>query len=180
MNKKGYKTIAIIVGVIVVIILGYFAFAKKAVMPEEKQAQDDTQTQPIVTTQTSADNSTNQITQSNNATDASLKAYQNTKYGFELQYPSTWKECDNNTLQKAVAQNSKNDKYIRIVCIYDSSFILQADTGAVKSVVFYVDESGQHGTFGTLRNTLQADHQRAINLGLYSIFAEKILGGRSF
>lgn len=108
------------------------------------------------------------------------KTYANAKYGFEFQYPSTWKECDANTLQKAIAQNSKNDKYVRTICIYDPSFSLQADTGAVKSVVFYVDESGQHGTFGTLRNTLQADHQRAINLGLYSTFAEKILGGRSF
>ena len=185
--NKGFIGVGVIIAIIVTLAVGggVVYYATKTPAPSSNAVENNYQ--PQANQNSTIPPTTNTQAQNNNPSSApvgtpstsNLKTYTNTKYGFEFQYPSTWKECDNNTLQKAIAQNN-NDKYIRVICIYDSSFILQADTDAVKSVVFYVDESGQHGILGTLRNTLQADHQRAINLGLYSTFAEKILGGRSF
>lgn len=103
---------------------------------------------------------------------STLKTYQNSTYGFEFKYPSKWQECSTETLQNF---RIKNENAKLAICISDPS----TKDDFHKILTFYVDQSGQY-TFASLRQYLQSESKKATDLGLYSYFEDKKIGGRQY
>lgn len=107
---------------------------------------------------------------------ANLTQYRNDQYGFEFRYPSTWRQCDMQVLQHYRLKTGENENHLLQICFYVPS----SQGESLKSVAIFIDNSGQYGTFGDLRNRLQSDSKRATEFGLYSIFSEKNTSGRTY
>lgn len=94
MYRKGFSnTISIVVAVILLGAFGYFAFVKNSEPIAQQPTPTPAQTQkPVSPTPTLTPNPT-----------ANLKTYTNSQYGFEFQYPASWKRvADANTSDGAI------------------------------------------------------------------------------
>jgi hypothetical protein len=80
MNQKGFANIILVVVIVVLVgVVGYFAFVKKSEPVVQQPTPTPTQTKtPASPTPTPTSQATN------------LKTYTNTQYGFELKYPNDW------------------------------------------------------------------------------------------
>lgn len=114
------KQLSIALGVVVVVLLavvGYMALkdnsqndtlSQQNTTPNSNLMQDNANTQPV--------NQTTPTPPASNQQSATSKTYTNTKYGFEVQYPSNWivkEEGDyiafrSSDSQKGVEENTKN------------------------------------------------------------------------
>ena len=78
-NQKGFTNIVLVVVIVIFVgAVGYFAFVKKS----EPVAQQPTPTQTSNPTKTPTPNPKDEI--------ADWKTYTNAQYGFEFRYPSNW------------------------------------------------------------------------------------------
>ncbi|MDP3792162.1 MAG: PsbP-related protein [bacterium] len=81
MNQKGFANIILIVVIVVLVgAVGYFAFVKKSEPIAQQATPTPTQTKtPVSPTPTPTSETTN------------LKTYTDSKYSFEIKYPQNWK-----------------------------------------------------------------------------------------
>ena len=118
MNQKGFANIILVVVIVILVgAVGYFAFVKKS----EPVAQQPTPT-PIQTKTSTPTPTTKDET-------SSWKTYTNSSVGFSFKYPADWK----------VSDDGKGD-----INLTDSNKTYMLEGGAMSPIViqYYVDNSG--------------------------------------